>query len=64
MVRQVQGAGGYLSQSSRTIHFGLGSRPKIDRVEILWPSGLVQKLENDPAIQILSIKEGVEIVKH
>jgi hypothetical protein len=37
MVRQVQAAGGYLSQSSRTIHFGLGDRSRIDRVEILWP---------------------------
>ena len=37
MVRQVQAAGGYLSQSSQTVHFGLGDRPKIDRVEITWP---------------------------
>jgi hypothetical protein len=37
MVRQVQAAGGYLSQSSRTLHFGLGDRTKIDRAEILWP---------------------------
>jgi hypothetical protein len=37
MVRQVQAAGGYLSQSSRTVHFGLGDRSRIDRVEILWP---------------------------
>jgi hypothetical protein len=39
MVRQVHGAGGYLSQSSKTVHFGLGDRKKIDRVEILWPRG-------------------------
>jgi hypothetical protein len=37
MVRQVQAAGGYLSQSSRTIHFGLGDRSRVDRAEILWP---------------------------
>jgi len=39
MARQVQTAGGYLTQSSRTLHFGLGDRTKIDRVEITWPSG-------------------------
>jgi enediyne biosynthesis protein E4 len=44
MVRQVQGAGGYLSQSSRTVHFGLGERSKIDRVEIRWPSGIRQTI--------------------
>ena len=37
MVRQVHAAGGYLSQSSKTLHFGLGDRTKIDRVEIQWP---------------------------
>jgi hypothetical protein len=44
MVRQVQPAGGYLSQSSKTLHFGLGDRAAIDRVEIRWPSGVNQVL--------------------
>lgn len=39
MTRQVHAAGGYLSHSSRTLHFGLGERTKIDRVEITWPNG-------------------------
>jgi hypothetical protein len=46
MTRQVQGACGYLAQSSRTLHFGLGDRPQIDRVEITWPSGLRQTLDS------------------
>jgi hypothetical protein len=37
MIRQVHPAGGYLSQSSRTVHFGLGERAKIDKVEVRWP---------------------------
>jgi hypothetical protein len=49
MVRQVQGAGGYLSQSSKTVHFGLGNRARIDRVEIRWPSGRRQTIDN-PAL--------------
>ena len=44
LTRQVQGACGYLSQSSRTLHFGLGDKADIDRVDITWPSGLVQTL--------------------
>jgi hypothetical protein len=52
MVRQVHAAGGYLSQSSKTVHFGLGDRSKIDRVEIHWPSGLRQRIDN-PAINVL-----------
>jgi len=45
MTRQVHAASGYLSQSSRTIHFGLGDHPNIDRVEITWPTGLHQRLD-------------------
>jgi hypothetical protein len=52
MLRQVQAAGGYLSQSSRTLHFGLGERKTIDRVEIRWPSGRRQRIEA-PAINKL-----------
>lgn len=48
-VRQVQAAGGYLAQSSRTLHFGLGDAESVDRIEITWPSGKVQVLE-DPAV--------------
>jgi hypothetical protein len=45
MVRQVHAAGGYLSQSSRTLHFGLGDRPAIDWMEVVWPRGLRQRFE-------------------
>jgi hypothetical protein len=57
MVRQVNPAGGYLSHSSRVVHFGLGDRSKVDRIEIRWPRGIVQTLVN-PAINTLhQIKE-------
>lgn len=45
LTRQVQANGGYLSQSSKTLHFGLGSHERVDRVEIDWPSGRRQTLE-------------------
>jgi hypothetical protein len=38
LTRQVLGACGYLSHSSRTLHFGLDDQPAIDRVEITRPS--------------------------
>ncbi len=52
MIRQVSPAGGYLSQSSRTVHFGLGDVSKVDRIEIRWPRGIVQTL-NNPGINVL-----------
>jgi len=43
-VRQIQAAGGYLSQSSNTLHFGLGGATSVDRVEIRWCDGSVEVL--------------------
>ncbi len=66
MVRQVQGAGGYLSQSSKTVHFGLGDRAGVDKVEILWPTGGARQPEviRDPAInKIHPVKEGAASAK-
>ena len=38
-IREVAGQTGYLSQSSPTVHFGLGSSTMLDLLEIVWPSG-------------------------
>jgi hypothetical protein len=46
MTRQVCPVGGYLAQSSRTVHFGLGNLRRVERVEIRWPSGRTQVLRN------------------
>ena len=48
---------GYASSSDGPVHFGLGSDSKAKLVEIRWPSGIVQKLEDVPADQILKVKE-------
>lgn len=48
---------GFLMQSDARPHFGLGSRTRVDRLEIRWPSGRVQVLEDIAANQILKIKE-------
>ncbi|HVX11664.1 MAG TPA: CRTAC1 family protein [Pirellulales bacterium] len=57
LVRQVHASGGYLSQSSKTLHFGLGGRSAIDRVEIRWPSGTRQILASLPLNRIHEIVE-------
>ena len=61
---QAKGGMGYMSASDPRIHFGLGDRTKIDSLEITWPSGLVQKLTNVSADQIIAVKEGTGIVPH
>jgi hypothetical protein len=52
MVRQVNPAGGYLAQSSRVLHFGLGDRSNVDSIVIRWPRGILQTLRT-PAINTL-----------
>ena len=59
-VRQVllkKSSTGYLSQNDPRIHFGLGAAEVVDRIEVVWPSGTVQVLENVAARQILTIEE-------
>ncbi len=58
MVRQVQTAGGYLSQSSRTLHFGLGKHSKIDWAEIRWPSGIKERIDAPGINTLHELAEG------
>jgi hypothetical protein len=57
LTRQIHPAGGYLSQSSKTVHFGLGDRSTIERVEITWPSGRRQTLPKPGLNQLHRIDE-------
>ena len=52
-------ASSYLSSSDKRIHFGLGKEKNVESIEIRWPSGMVQTLNNIPADQILQIDEPV-----
>jgi hypothetical protein len=63
-VEQSKGGMSYMSASDPRIHFGLGKRTKAESLEIIWPSGQVDKLTNAPIDRILAIKEGVGIVPH
>jgi enediyne biosynthesis protein E4 len=49
-------AGSYLCSSDKRIHFGLGSAGKAN-VEVVWPSGIRQTLDQVPADQFLEIHE-------
>ncbi|MEO8660897.1 MAG: CRTAC1 family protein [Bryobacteraceae bacterium] len=50
-------AGGYASSIHAPVHFGLGSQTNVPHIEIKWPSGATQSLENVKADQVLKIKE-------
>lgn len=48
---------GYASSSYPGVHFGLSKADKIDKVEINWPSGVKQILENIEINQVLKVVE-------
>ena len=46
-----------MSSGDRRVHFGLGKEATVESVEIRWPSGIVQKLENVKGDRILKVDE-------
>ena len=53
----VSTSGSYLSACDRRVHFGLGADAAVKSIEIRWPSGILQRLENVTANQILTVVE-------
>jgi hypothetical protein len=54
---EVRSGGSYLSQNDLRLHFGLGSAPRVDRIEIEWPSGNRQTLRNVAADRAMVVEE-------
>ncbi len=56
-IRERDGGNGYCGQSDPRLHFGLGAESAAKLIEIRWPDGGLQYLENIPADQILTIRQ-------
>ena len=54
----VIGGGSYLSTSDRRLTIGLGSAEKVDRLVVVWPSGLRQEFRDLPGRQGYTLTEG------
>ncbi len=48
---------GYASASAGPLHFGTGQAKTIDRLDIRWPSGTLQVLENVATDRVLTVSE-------
>lgn len=59
---EIHSGGSYLSQNDTRVHFGLGTATKIESVEILWPSGKIDKMTNLAADKFYSVLEGQGLV--
>ncbi len=55
-VRTMTTASGYSSSSHAGVHFGLGAARTV-RVEVQWPSGMRQTVDNVKANQVMDVRE-------
>ena len=58
-VREISNVASYLSASDTRLHLGLGRATVVKRLEIAWPGGARQVLENVKSNQVLVIDEEV-----
>ncbi len=56
-VREINNAASYLSSSDTRLHIGLGEATLIPQLEISWPGGRRQVLQDVAANQVLVVRE-------
>jgi hypothetical protein len=57
-IDEVHSGRGYQSHWGSRLHFGLGRRDQVDRIEVHWLGGGVDVLENVPVDRRVTITEG------
>ncbi|MEO9967208.1 MAG: FG-GAP-like repeat-containing protein [Reichenbachiella sp.] len=58
-MREISSQSSYNGQNSLRAHFGLGDATKVDEVEIIWPNGNSEILDNISIDEIIEAKESV-----
>lgn len=62
-IDEVMSGSSYYSHNDLRLHFGLGTAEQADHVEVSWPSGAKDSVDNVRANQIVWIQEGRGVVK-
>lgn len=58
VLREVKAGSSYLGQNDLRQHIGLGQATRLERVEIRWPSGVVETIADVAAGQQVTVTEG------
>lgn len=53
----VSGGSGFSSQNQRPVYFGIGDHKSVEKIEITWPSGIKQTIEDPEVNKLHTIKE-------
>ena len=57
-IRDVQSGSSYLAQNDLRAHFGLGQSSRAERLEIRWPGGATEVVDNPPVNHVITVREG------
>lgn len=57
-VRQLTAGDGYQASNQRQLNFGIGDIDRIDRIDVIWPSGMTQALTSLPLNAAILLIEG------
>jgi hypothetical protein len=56
--RWVRGDGSYLAANDPRVHFGLGTSPEVDRIQVQWPAGGCDSWSQITLDKVLTLREG------
>ena len=57
-IREIKAGSGLYGQNDLRATFGLGGKTQIDLLQVRWPSGVVDRIHNLPADQMVVVMEG------
>jgi len=57
-IDEVHSGRGYQSHYGTRLHFGLGKRNRVDRIEVRWVGGAIDVYQNIAADQLVVLTEG------
>jgi hypothetical protein len=56
-MREAGGGTHYMAQNFGRLHFGLAGASKVDHIEVIWPDGTHQTLDDVEADQVLTVRQ-------
>ena len=59
-VDEVHSGRGYQSHFGTRLHFGLGDKDRVDKIEVRWPNGKIEKFDGVQTNQHVHLREGTQ----
>jgi hypothetical protein len=63
LVRHVKAGSSYVAQNDLRVHFGMGESAAAERLEIRWPGGRVDVIDNIDANRTVTVREGEGLIR-